>query len=936
MGEVQMQKAARSMSCLLVVLLLVITVVNPLPALAEPKLVPDDILAQAIRGKLGLDSSVELTPAHLAGLTELVLHYTGVESLEGLQYAVNLTKLDINIAPLEELPDGLFDNMSNLSILRLNNVHLSELPEGIFDNLANLTVLDLHSCGIESLPPGIFDNLTGLEELVLDYNMIRTLPAGIFDNLISLRELELYSIGIDSLPDGVFDNLSALEVLDLGGNFISFLETDVFSSLTNLRYLSLEGNMLTGIPDGFFDHLGGLEYLSLCRNKIRELPDGVFSGLSNLNELDLSNNKIGSIGKGVLRGLDNLESLYLDQNELAQLPEDIFEPVPNLVALGLGRNRLTSIPASLFDGLSGLQELDLSYNMIPTLPDDFLAGKSMRELWLGGMGLTEVPGFIRNMDTLKYLDLSYNRIKAIEPGAFDNLIDLEHLDLGMNYLTSLPDGLFDKWFEALESKDIDGNNRLLIFLGLYDNLFIDAADSYTGLLMNDPPKFNYLPFSIKSGLYERKYPWFTDLSVSGGQAWVYPWYESPDEDLLDSLRLMALKYGALRSRNIAPFMDYLLYGFLDLPVVPDTMFNKSYDEVADIWYNEYEFDLCANLLGGGPYYKAEMLLYLEMMVESLVGHDIEPLQSYEEFWVYFAQLTGMPLEPGFTFEEFVIAFTMYMVSQGRFYQEFESFEEFVLFMAYYFHGSKKLDALEDGTFVADLFFDRNSYLSSNIWIVTDENSPDPVVLRLSNAIHNGTRIEELLINGAPGQYTQEADGSYTIELPAGIGEYTMIIRTRYEGDAMFDDPSILNAEFAIVVNIAASSQAGIVGGRLNGADVTVDDVNRTISASIKDFDIDAADLSGLIASFNATIASIVRGGRLYITVTSEDGTNVIEYLFINTYEAEPEATPTPGPTEDPGSDNPRTGDGYSAMLFILAASSIGLLILARKRALAAR
>lgn len=139
-----MQKASRSMSCLLVVLLLVITVVNPLPALAEPKLVPDDILAQAIRGKLGLDSSVELTPAHLAGLTELVLHYTGVESLEGLQYAVNFTKLDINIAPLEELPDGLFDNMSNLSILRLNNVHISELPEGIFDNLANLTVLDLH------------------------------------------------------------------------------------------------------------------------------------------------------------------------------------------------------------------------------------------------------------------------------------------------------------------------------------------------------------------------------------------------------------------------------------------------------------------------------------------------------------------------------------------------------------------------------------------------------------------------------------------------------------------------------------------------------------------------------------------------------------------------------------------------------------------------
>ena len=45
---------------------------------------------------------------------------------------------------LSELPDGVFDNLTNLEELYLQNNQLNDLPDGIFSRLTSLTTLDLN------------------------------------------------------------------------------------------------------------------------------------------------------------------------------------------------------------------------------------------------------------------------------------------------------------------------------------------------------------------------------------------------------------------------------------------------------------------------------------------------------------------------------------------------------------------------------------------------------------------------------------------------------------------------------------------------------------------------------------------------------------------------------------------------------------------------
>ena len=67
------------------------------------QLILDETLRDAVKEKLGLDTNDTLTTEHLLRLEDLFSDDTPIESLEGLQHAVNLNFLHISNAQISDL-----------------------------------------------------------------------------------------------------------------------------------------------------------------------------------------------------------------------------------------------------------------------------------------------------------------------------------------------------------------------------------------------------------------------------------------------------------------------------------------------------------------------------------------------------------------------------------------------------------------------------------------------------------------------------------------------------------------------------------------------------------------------------------------------------------------------------------------------------------------
>ena len=160
---------------------------------ADPVTIPDEVLRQAVRDALNKPEG-DITCADMASLTELRqrgrqgengIPNRFVENLEGLQYAVNLTTLQLmgNLA-LNDVT--LLSTLTKLTDLDLSGNRIGDI--GPLSTLVNLTRLDLgFNLNIEDVSP--LSNLTGLETLVLNINQIADIAP--LSGLVNLRRLDL-------------------------------------------------------------------------------------------------------------------------------------------------------------------------------------------------------------------------------------------------------------------------------------------------------------------------------------------------------------------------------------------------------------------------------------------------------------------------------------------------------------------------------------------------------------------------------------------------------------------------------------------------------------------------------------------------------------------------------------------------------------------------
>lgn len=144
-----------------------IAVLSPLFSGCSPWVfIPDDALESVIRAELGKPLSLFLTQADLAKVTNLEASAYNISSLEGLQYCVNLRKLDLS------------DNQ----IRRIDQ--LAPLKKLTYLNLANNRITDIESlAGLLFLE---YLNLSGENNAIVDWGYLQdnTVNGGLGSNSV--------------------------------------------------------------------------------------------------------------------------------------------------------------------------------------------------------------------------------------------------------------------------------------------------------------------------------------------------------------------------------------------------------------------------------------------------------------------------------------------------------------------------------------------------------------------------------------------------------------------------------------------------------------------------------------------------------------------------------------------------------------------------------
>ena len=299
-----------------------------------------------------------------------------------------------------------------------------------------------------------------------------------------------------------FENI--LNFLELFPQKIKLNSVDL-RGLLNLEYLKLSN---VSIDENSFLNLTKLRklWIEICF-QIKFYPN-LLKNLVNLEILFLPYSQ--DLFSSSLSNLKNLKWIQLQKNNLESFESSLFQSLPSdgqLLVLDLFCNSIGD--KAMGDSFKSLKQittlkyLNLSSNFLESLEASWFSGtKCLIELDLETNNIKQL-NLNNYLSSLEILVLKNNKINYLPEASFASLLDLKSLDLSSNRLTTM-----SKSFAGLHKLESLSLNRLETFTHIEDSsIFFGLSDSLTRLELQhnqlsfiDPAVFIVLPNLLELNL----------------------------------------------------------------------------------------------------------------------------------------------------------------------------------------------------------------------------------------------------------------------------------------------------------------------------------------------------------------------------------------------------------------------------------------------------
>lgn len=216
--------------------------------------IPDENLKKALNKELNQDEDSKITKAQMESITQLYLFDLQIESLEGLQYCINLNKLDImknnitDLSPIKELDKLAYLNIGQNSITDISSL----------SNLVNLEVFYSFGNNLTDLTP--LKGLVSLNELGFDGENIKDIS--VLSGLTSLNGLSMVNTSVSNVSP--LKNLPSLDFLLITDSPVSDLSS--LKELSSLKTLVIASGEVMDISP-----LDGMDISYMISRQVAQL-----------------------------------------------------------------------------------------------------------------------------------------------------------------------------------------------------------------------------------------------------------------------------------------------------------------------------------------------------------------------------------------------------------------------------------------------------------------------------------------------------------------------------------------------------------------------------------------------------------------------------------------------------------------------------------------
>ncbi|KAL0892982.1 hypothetical protein ABMA27_014650 [Loxostege sticticalis] len=433
---------------------------------------------------------------------------------------IELQHLDISMSNLEVLPESALDGLRlQTLVLVANKLHHIELHA--FSSMAGtLASLDLSYNEFTEIPQQGLKDLKVLNWLNLQNNNIAHVGVEVRWHHLeeTLTSLSLSNNQITQLKPQALTTLFHLTQLDLDGNHLRSISPE--SLPPSITILKLSNNFLHEVSCDLLFNLPRLQSVHLRHNFITFNINSTCSSNRNkkIEKLDVSNNRINDSSEiPVLREIQ-IRQIILDLNELTMVPRLVYTN-NRIEKLSISYNKLSSIYRDVFLSLrNSLEHLEVEHNKLSHLPDSLaqvarlrhlsLAYNQLEEspplpsriqtLSLAGNFLTSIPTALQMLEpgSIRYLDLSYNRISNLLPNEFlDWSTSLGTINLRGNRIAQIYKNVFPA---TMPVKEINLSFNDLYYV--HPQSFSNVTSSLQVLESSSTLFSGYFPFEVDEGL----------------------------------------------------------------------------------------------------------------------------------------------------------------------------------------------------------------------------------------------------------------------------------------------------------------------------------------------------------------------------------------------------------------------------------------------------